>query len=352
MSRLMPFAIQEKGRGYFSWSNATSDSTEFFNNSSVSYHSGWGEDGNVLFQQASRLSAAAWILTLKPGKSSIPIKMHPVDGQVMFCYLLSGCLQLKCRWGEYNFLPGSWQMLPGNLPEIELNVNEATRLFWVVTPAVSLSGYKQTFPDVIDWLLAPTFFTWYEPRNGTGNLQPHMKNAIESLAGVSTSRLSSDEVWLLVDRILVCAMGELSRHLHLAGQEVAVAPCRPVEATIARTAILAAIQKDDPTPLSRLAKAVNICERSLQLAFKLQYGLSMMDYFLATKMEAVARQIIYTGQSLQEIGINFHYKDYSTFSNAVSRWWGISPRRIRENGYLPTRLTKDQIKRPCLMYID
>jgi len=332
--------MQEKGRGFFWWTaNLYSANGRTHRNAPIIFDAPWGTDGKVLFEQVSIFSSFAWIQSLQPGRDSQPVKMYPVEGQVILCYMLSGNCQLKCRLGKCQLVTGTWQLLPGDLLDIELQVIEPARLLWCTVSADHLRNYHLTFPDIVDWLLTPTFFSWYDLRTEDSLLQSVMDIAVAQLGRAGARMLSADEIWSINDRILLCAMANLSQHLYLAGRQELDDPSHPAQAALIRTVLLADLERITFPEVSQLSQRVGLSERSLQDAFKLHYGMSMFAYFTTARMEAIARQLSGTKKTLQQIGFEFRYRDYSGFSTAVSRWWGLPPNAIRKNARMPTKVT-------------
>lgn len=344
----MPFALEEKGRGYFHWSSFGTGLLDVDpSRASVSFYSEWGAGGRVICQPLREDFPLAWLQEFQPGRNCKSVQLHCVEDHLTFVYVLAGTLALKCRHGASMLGPGEWQFLPGNLPEIELQVYSTSRLLFLTISHDQLRYYQGSLPDLTGWLMAPTFYAWHD-KHKEGKLQEIINETAGNLATAGW-RMSVDRLWECYDRMLLFAMGHLGVSLCLAGCDPDDPCCHAAVVSRIRASLLVAIQKSSPPPLSQLAMAVAHCGRTLQIIFKEHFGLSMMEYFIGARMEAILRQIIWTEKPLQIIALEFGYQDYSTFSNAVRRWWAVSPRVLRKSRTLPARsikLKRRLVRRP------
>lgn len=339
MFNLMPFALEEKGRGYFRWSSLGTGLLDVDpSRLPASFYSTWGTSGRVICQPVAREFPMAWLQEFQPGRNCKSVQLHCVDDHLTLIYVLTGRMALKCRFGASMLGPGEWQFLPGNLPEIELQVYSSTRLLLLAISNDQLRCYQGTLPDLTGWLMAPTFYAWHDKQKG-GELQELIIDAAGNLA-TSGWRMSHDMLWECYDKMLLFAMGDLGVSLSVAGCDPEDPCCHAAVVSRIRTSLLVAIGKSSLPPLSQLAMAAAHCGRTLQKMFKEHFGLSMMEYFIGARMEAILRQIISTEKPLQIIALEFGYQDYSTFSNAVRRWWSVSPRVLRKSRTLPARSIK------------
>jgi len=348
MFNLMPFALEEKGRGYFHWSSTETGLSDVdVSRIPGSFYSPWGAGGRVICQPVRREFPMAWLQEFQPGRNCKSVQLHSVEDHLTLVYVLAGTLALKCRYGASMLGPGAWQFLPGNLPEIELQVYSTTRLLFLAISHDQLRCYQGSLPDLTEWLMAPTFYAWHDKQKG-GELQEIINETAGNLATAGW-RMPLDRLWECYDRMLLFAMGHLGVSLSAAGCDPEDPCCHAALVSRIRVSLLVAIPKSSPPPLSQLAMAAAHCGRTLQKIFKAHFGLSMMEYFIGARMEAILRQIIWTEKPLQIIALEFGYQDYSTFSNAVRRWWAVSPRVLRKSRILPARsvkLKRHLVRRP------
>jgi AraC-like DNA-binding protein len=94
--------------------------------------------------------------------------------------------------------------------------------------------------------------------------------------------------------------------------------------------LLAHLKSPAPPTLKQLARHVGTNEKKLEMIFKTKHHMTIYDYFLNARMRVIYRKLTETDTSLQNLAINFGYTDYSSFSYAVKKRFGISPKDLRK----------------------
>lgn len=90
------------------------------------------------------------------------------------------------------------------------------------------------------------------------------------------------------------------------------------------------LQHPAPPTLKQLARAAYTNEKKLELIFRTKHHMSVYDYFLNARMQFIYRKLTETDIPLQELACNFGYRDYSSFSFAVKKRFGLSPKDLRK----------------------
>jgi len=94
--------------------------------------------------------------------------------------------------------------------------------------------------------------------------------------------------------------------------------------------LLAHLQSPTPPTLKQLARYVGTNEKKLEMIFKTKHQVTIYDYFLNARMQVIYRKLTETDIPLQDLGANFGYTDYSSFSFAVKKRFGVSPKDLRK----------------------
>jgi AraC-like DNA-binding protein len=94
--------------------------------------------------------------------------------------------------------------------------------------------------------------------------------------------------------------------------------------------LLSYLQRSTPPTLKQLAKSAGTNEKKLEATFKAKHHTTMHDYFLNMRMQAIFRKLTKTDIPLQKLAEDFGYTDYSSFSFAVKRRFGLSPKDLRK----------------------
>ncbi|PUZ28600.1 hypothetical protein DCC81_03710 [Chitinophaga parva] len=98
-----------------------------------------------------------------------------------------------------------------------------------------------------------------------------------------------------------------------------------------RARLLASLFHMHPPSLRELSQAVGMHGKMLERLFKASFGMSMLQFFLQARMEAIYRRLCCSLKPLAEIATEFGYEDYSNFSAAVRRRFDQTPSQIRQS---------------------
>lgn len=94
--------------------------------------------------------------------------------------------------------------------------------------------------------------------------------------------------------------------------------------------LLAHLQSPTPPTLKQLARYAGTNEKKLEMIFKTKHHVTIYDYFLNARMQIIYRKLTETDIPLQDLAAHFGYTDYSSFSYAVKRRFGLGPKNLRK----------------------
>lgn len=94
--------------------------------------------------------------------------------------------------------------------------------------------------------------------------------------------------------------------------------------------LLSYLQRPTPPTLKQLARSAGTNEKKLEALFKAKHHVTIYDYFQNVRMQVIYRKLTETGATLQELAEYFGYTDYSSFSFAVKKRFGLSPKDLRK----------------------
>ncbi|UPK68059.1 helix-turn-helix transcriptional regulator [Chitinophaga filiformis] len=211
------------------------------------------------------------------------------------------------------------------LPSIdhELRIHEHSQLFLLYIPTEMMCGYKETFPnitEILSWSSDSEIVAFnahnIEDDGRVGRLVSEFFPA-----GKVTGQFGPK----LIEKILLSALDQL---LPLPDESWTGSQF-PSAIKVVRSVILEHLYERRPPSLEVLARKVGLNNRVLQTVFKQYCSTTMLDFYQNARMEAIYRALYDRNRSLQEIADSFNYEDYSTFSAAIKRKWGRSPRELR-----------------------
>ena len=81
--------------------------------------------------------------------------------------------------------------------------------------------------------------------------------------------------------------------------------------------------------LKELSALFNVSETYLQSSFRAVYGMPVISFIRAQKMQSAAQALIHTTRSVDEIAEEFGYINESKFSAAFKKIMGESPSTYR-----------------------
>ena len=85
---------------------------------------------------------------------------------------------------------------------------------------------------------------------------------------------------------------------------------------------------EDPLPITRIARAVGLSPRALQMQFRARLETSPQAHYLALRLEEADRRVIQTDAPLHEIAIATGFTSQSAFARAYAKAFG-APARVR-----------------------
>lgn len=88
----------------------------------------------------------------------------------------------------------------------------------------------------------------------------------------------------------------------------------------------------DPPSLAELSRSVGINRTVLAKGFKETFGVSTSELCLELKMDQAWHRLARTDEAVSQIAFDLGYDHTANFSTAVKRWFGQSPREIRQAG--------------------
>ncbi|MPS93261.1 MAG: AraC family transcriptional regulator [Comamonas sp.] len=96
-----------------------------------------------------------------------------------------------------------------------------------------------------------------------------------------------------------------------------------------RVQALVADSMEQPLPISVLAAEVQLSAYHFARSFKATYGLTPHQFVLQERMKRARRLLMESGDSIAEIALRVGFGTASHFSQAFSKYWGITPSKLR-----------------------
>ncbi|WP_179091007.1 helix-turn-helix transcriptional regulator [[Flexibacter] sp. ATCC 35208] len=243
------------------------------------------------------------------------------DRYIIFYYVLKGRMEYRNTTEQYVAVETNMNMI--SAINHELIIKENSEIFFLFIPSEILECYKQTFPIITSLLIR-------EQNDLTKLIDCDIKDdgRVRQLVGKQIRNgdieINSDpnimEQLLLAALIQLFSLSEQNGFMHYEPAIHAV-----------RSTILNHIYERKPPSLEKLSRMAGLNTRKLESVFKQYNNTTMLEFYQVARMEAIYRSLFDYRKSLQDIAATFNYEDYPTFSAAVKRRWGKSPRELRNS---------------------
>lgn len=291
-----------------------------------SYHAEIRDRCRITLEGIQTNSGMCWIVHYWALDETVFLLRMKGDQYNMF-YILDGQVEYRSRAQEAVALAGHLNIIKASSVNHEILLSKdkemiATNLF---IPAKMIKTYQHTFPSLAGALLAfrdgreSTVFRWNVEDDG--RLKQIADNwRARGLAPTVRHTEMEQFVFNAFDQL------EMSLVAESLSSESQLESLRKV-----RARLLASLFHMHPPSLSELSLAASMHQKTLERLFKASFGMSMLQFFLQARMEAIYRRLRCSPKPFTEIAIEFGYEDYSNFSAAVRRRFDQTPSQIRQS---------------------
>ena len=298
-------------------------------NGSSLFYSGLKKYGHIIIQHIYHNGYDGWLsqfLISEP--TSVFIKSF--GESVMLYYMVSGQVDYRSKLQHNKAVKEYMNLIPACAIDHELIFNQTGNcsIFQLFIPATKLKLFQATFPTIGNLLkqvvdaMPETILDQDISDNG------RMGGLIQRLLEVkSIGLMPRGESVRKMEDIIIAGLDLYSNRIWI-NNALPIYAVQPVENV--KTHLLKSIYDLKPPSLRMLSKIAGLSEKSLEVYFKIAYGATMFDFFQTARMEAIFRRLLLRDYYLQNIAEDFNYEDYSSFSSAVKRRFGKSPRDIQK----------------------
>jgi AraC-like DNA-binding protein len=331
MTIRLPFEISNSKKQVATWDRVLPKSLMKYRiwNSTL-YYAGLGRSGHVISQRLHQKSFSVWLNHyLFEGNTGFNIKS--VENCLILYYMLDGSLQYRNGCQHNKTEAGHFNMISGNAFNYELIPDGECSVFMLFLPAEMLISYRQTFP-IVDNLLATlsgakkeTFLEYDIADDGP------LRYFVTRMLPASNRGPEYENFYpATVDGIIMTVLDQLTNAV-LASDDISGLRKEDISVVKSiRACLLDKILELRAPKVQLLSRMVGLGEKKLESAFKRVYKITMFDFFQVARMEAIYRALSDMEKTLAEIATKFHYEDYSSFSAAVKKKFGKSPREVRK----------------------
>jgi len=330
----LPFEIRISKKNPLTWSKVLPKFLQDYRigNTPLFYYE-HKRSGHIIVQEIYRNGSSAWLNHyLVRSASSFHLKSN-LSG-VMLYYSFSGSVEYLNKASHNRCSGGQFNMIPDKSFHHEVVLNDASSSFLLFIPDEVLKKFERTFPLVNFFLSKITTPTLEENTIGVIKDDGRLNTAImEILHSEHHSDSILRQMSKIIDKIITISL-DLATTSLVFNKTISRLDKNGISGLKnVRKELLNNLCEWRPPALSVLARLALMSEKKLEDIFKATFNITMFDFYQNARMEEIYRDLCEYDSTLPEIAEHYNYRDYSSFSAAVKKRFGKSPREIRKLEY-------------------